>query len=107
MDGLLAAGASAAAAAAPASLLSPSVNSQSVSQSEGSFVLHYLGATMLDAKFQYTDPMMPWLVAEVLRFTEDVQALLMIKNQAVVALCARTGRPLFEHHATDFLRHMS
>ena len=39
--------------------------------SEGSFVLFYMGASMLDSSIVYTSSMMPWIVAEILRFSNN------------------------------------
>lgn len=47
---------------------------------EGSFIVQYLGATMMDSHFQYTDTMMPWIIAEIFRFTEERQVSVTRKN---------------------------
>lgn len=37
------------------------------------FILQYMGAAMMDSRCTYTPQMMPWIVAEILRFSEPIQ----------------------------------
>lgn len=36
-----------------------------------SFIVHYLGAAMMDSRCVYHAKMMPWVLAEILRFSDN------------------------------------
>lgn len=40
---------------------------------DGKFILQYLGAAMMDSRCTYTPQMMPWIIAEIMRFSEPLQ----------------------------------
>jgi hypothetical protein len=40
---------------------------------EGQFIVEYIGTAMMDSRCSYSSEMMPWVIAEILRFSGNTQ----------------------------------
>jgi len=61
--------------------------------SEGTFIVEYHGASMMDSRCDYSVEMMPWIIAEIVRFSECIQVVIscycrfsLLINQKVLVL---------------------
>lgn len=80
-----------AAAAPMMSATSPSItggrHSPVATSADGKFILQYLGAAMMDSRCTYTPQMMPWIIAEIMRFSEPLQV--KNKNKLYISILLR------------------